>query len=108
MTDDLVCDDREHGGLRATAEGDGRPKCFSSTIQECLFVLTATMAIGQSSIYQGTIVGVTASIGRDLHMDSAEITWIGAGTAYVLDLLFLNILFTCCGFLNYLGGICHG
>ena len=58
-----------------------RPKCFSSTFQECLFVLTATMAIGQQSFYQGCIVGVTASIGKDLNMNSAEITWINAGAS---------------------------
>ncbi|KAJ5627509.1 hypothetical protein N7528_004936 [Penicillium herquei] len=58
-----------------------RPSCFSSTIQECLFVLTATMAIGQQSFYQGAIVGVTASIGSDLNMNSAEITWINAGAS---------------------------
>lgn len=60
-----------------------RPKCFSSTLQECLFVLTATMAIGQQSFFQGCIVGVTASIGADLNMNSAEITWINAGASYV-------------------------
>ncbi|KAJ5102758.1 hypothetical protein N7532_003287 [Penicillium argentinense] len=58
-----------------------RPKCFRSTLQECLFVLTATMAIGQQSFFQGCIVGVTASIGKDLHMNSAEITWINAGAS---------------------------
>jgi hypothetical protein len=58
-----------------------RPKCFSSTFQECLFVLTATMAIGQQSFFQGCIVGVTASIGADLNMNSAEITWINAGAS---------------------------
>lgn len=60
-----------------------RPKCFNSTVQECLFVLTATMAIGQQSFFQGCIVGVTASIGADLNMNSAEITWINAGASYV-------------------------
>ena len=60
-----------------------RPKCFNSTFQECLFVLTATMAIGQQSFFQGCIVGVTASIGSDLNMNSAEITWINAGASYV-------------------------
>ncbi|KAL1964504.1 hypothetical protein VTN77DRAFT_6930 [Rasamsonia byssochlamydoides] len=58
-----------------------RPDCFSSTIEECLFVLTATMAIGQNSFYTGSVTGVTASIGRDLNMNSAEITWINAGAA---------------------------
>lgn len=69
-----------------------RPKCFNSTLQECLFVLTATMAIGQQSFFQGCIVGVTASIGSDLNMNSAEITWINAGASYVLSFpFFINI-----------------
>jgi hypothetical protein len=72
--------------------GNGeRPKCFNSTFQEVLFVLTATMAIGQQSFFQGCIVGITASIGEDLNMNSAEITWINAGASYV-DLLLLPIL----------------
>ncbi|KAJ5101545.1 hypothetical protein NUU61_003767 [Penicillium alfredii] len=58
-----------------------RPKCFNSTVQECLFVLTATMAIGQQSFFQGAIVGVTAAIGSDLNMNSAEVTWINAGAS---------------------------
>ncbi|KAJ5894507.1 hypothetical protein N7495_006198 [Penicillium taxi] len=58
-----------------------RPECFDSTLKECLFVLTATMAIGQQSFFQGAIVGVSASIGSDLNMSSAEITWISAGSS---------------------------
>ena len=60
-----------------------RPACFRNTLEECLFVLTATMAIGQTSFFQGSIVGITASIGRDLNMNSGEITWINAGASYV-------------------------
>ncbi|KAJ5160736.1 uncharacterized protein N7482_007740 [Penicillium canariense] len=77
----------EEEGLAVTLASDDqpsyaqRPKCFSSTVQECLFVLTATMAIGQQSFFTGCIVGVTASIGADLNMNSAEITWINAGAS---------------------------
>ncbi|KAH8703302.1 putative MFS multidrug transporter [Talaromyces proteolyticus] len=60
-------------------DANERPECFSSTFQECLFVLSATMAIGQSSFFQGLVIVVTASIGNDLNMNSAEITWITAG-----------------------------
>lgn len=60
-----------------------RPECFSSTLQECLFVLTSTMAIGQSSFLQGAVIVVLAEISRDLNMDSAETTWTTAGVAYV-------------------------
>lgn len=79
-------------GVGVEEENDygGRPKCFNSTFQEVLFVLTATMAIGQQSFYQGSIVGVTASIGKDLNMNSAEITWINAGASYVLRFLILD------------------
>jgi MFS family permease len=71
-------DERERGSSSAS-----RPACFSSTVQECLFVLTTTMAIGQSSFFGGLVVVVTASIGHDLNMNSAEITWISAGISYI-------------------------
>ncbi|OQE25218.1 hypothetical protein PENSTE_c006G09813 [Penicillium steckii] len=79
---DLNQSDQENGPTETFTEKPAmRPKCFSSTLQECLFVLTATMAIGQQSFFQGCIVGVTASIGSDLKMNSAEITWINAGAS---------------------------
>lgn len=108
MTDDLVNrNDREKGRLSTTAEGDGgRPRCFSSMIQEYLFVLTATMATGQSSFYQGMIVGITASIGRDLHMNSAEITWISAVAAYVsLSYSISTSCLSVADLSNYQGGV---
>ncbi|KAH7378172.1 membrane transporter [Cadophora sp. MPI-SDFR-AT-0126] len=58
-----------------------RPACFKSTIQECLFVLTATMSIGMSSFLYGICTVITAPIGRDLNMSSAQITWINASSA---------------------------
>ncbi|KAK2744156.1 hypothetical protein FQN57_004416 [Myotisia sp. PD_48] len=58
-----------------------RPACFSNTLQECIFVLTTTMAIGQTAFFQGLITGITASIGKDLNMTSAEITWISAASS---------------------------
>ncbi|KAL2067626.1 hypothetical protein VTL71DRAFT_15722 [Oculimacula yallundae] len=58
-----------------------RPECFKSTLQECLFVLTATMSIGMSSFLYGICTVITAPIGRDLHMSSAQITWINASSA---------------------------
>lgn len=60
-----------------------RPDCFSSTTQECLFVLTATMAIGQSSICVGAIQPITSYIAATLHMKPAEVTWISAASSYV-------------------------
>ncbi|KAH6714994.1 major facilitator superfamily domain-containing protein [Leptodontidium sp. MPI-SDFR-AT-0119] len=58
-----------------------RPECFKSTIQECLFVLTATMSIGMSSFLYGICTVITAPIGRDLNMNSAQITWINAASS---------------------------
>ena len=79
-----MAQDQEKNGSEVTVaeQSNGqRPKCFNSTFQEVLFVLTATMAIGQQSFFQGCIAGVTASIGSDLNMNSAEITWINAGAS---------------------------
>lgn len=55
-----------------------RPACFSSTLQECLFVLTTTMAIGQTSIFIGASICITSRIGETLNMTAAEVTWINA------------------------------
>lgn len=53
-----------------------RPACFKSTVQEVLFVLTATMAIAMGALLTGSITVVSSYIGRDLNMSTAEITWI--------------------------------
>ena len=58
-----------------------RPACFSSTLQECLFVLTTTMAIGQTSIFIGAAICITSRIGESLNMTAAEVTWISAAQA---------------------------
>ncbi|KAI9744290.1 MAG: hypothetical protein M1818_002442 [Claussenomyces sp. TS43310] len=60
---------------------NARPECFASTLQECLFVLSCTMAIGQTTFFTGATVGITATIGAALHMTSAEITWISASAS---------------------------
>jgi hypothetical protein len=69
--------------VAAPASPGRRPECFKSTVQECLFVLTATMSIGMSSFLYGMTTVITAPIGRDLHMTSAQITWINASSAFV-------------------------
>ncbi|KIX03092.1 uncharacterized protein Z518_06642 [Rhinocladiella mackenziei CBS 650.93] len=55
-----------------------RPSCFSSLVQECLFVLTTTVAVGQSSIFTGAVICMTNYIAEDLNMTAAEVTWINA------------------------------
>lgn len=69
------------GASLAPTESDpygSRPACFNSVFQECLFVLTSTMAVGQSSIFSGAILCMTNAIGKDLDMTAAEVTWISA------------------------------
>ena len=61
-----------------------RPKCFTSTIQECLFVLTATMSLAMGTLLNGACSVITAPMARTLNMTSAEITWVQASAAYVL------------------------
>jgi hypothetical protein len=64
-----------------------RPSSFSSTTQEILFVLTVTMAVAMSSFLMGTMTVILTSIGKDLNMSTAEISWINASSSYVrLDL----------------------
>jgi len=58
-----------------------RPAVFRSTLQEVLFVFQATAAVMTTSFLAGTTMIITASIGRDLAMTQAEITWIGASTS---------------------------
>jgi hypothetical protein len=72
----------EAGDERGEGPGE-RPACFSSTLQECLFVLTATMSIGMSTFLYGICTVITAPIGRSLDMSSAQITWISASSTFV-------------------------
>ncbi|OCK85281.1 MFS general substrate transporter [Lepidopterella palustris CBS 459.81] len=58
-----------------------RPDCFSSTVQEVLFVLTVTMAVGMSSFTIGSVTVITSFVGKDLNMTNAEITWISAAAS---------------------------
>ncbi|KXS96015.1 hypothetical protein AC578_3901 [Pseudocercospora eumusae] len=58
-----------------------RPECFTSTFQEIMFVLTATMAIGMTSFLSGSVTVTSTFIGRDLKMSTAEITWISSASS---------------------------
>jgi hypothetical protein len=57
-----------------------RPKCFKNTFQEICFIFMATLAMATNSLVTGAMIIVTASVGRDLHMTQAQITWISAAT----------------------------
>ncbi|KAK5122865.1 hypothetical protein LTR85_003780 [Meristemomyces frigidus] len=60
---------------------NARPACFNSTIQEILFVLTATMAIAMGSFIAGSVTVTSSFIGKDLDMSTAEITWISSAVS---------------------------
>ena len=67
--------------IRAVDTHEGRPACFTSTFQEVLFVLTATMAIAMSALLVGSVTVTSSFIGRDLNMSTAEITWITSASS---------------------------
>jgi hypothetical protein len=60
---------------------NARPDCFSSTLQECLFVMSVTMAVAMTSFLTGTIAVMSSFAGRELGMSNAEITWMNAATS---------------------------
>ncbi|PWY84741.1 MFS general substrate transporter [Aspergillus heteromorphus CBS 117.55] len=60
---------------------EARPAVFSSTAQEIVFVVVATMAIAMSSLLSGAIIVLTAEVQRDLAMTTAELTWLPASSS---------------------------
>jgi hypothetical protein len=62
---------------------NARPECFSSTVQECLFVLSVTMAVAMTSFLTGAITVMSSFAGRELGMSNAHITWMAAATRCV-------------------------
>jgi MFS family permease len=64
-----------------TSDPNSRPACFKSTLHEIMFVLTATLAIAQSSILIGVTSAITSYIAADLHMTQSQVTWITASTS---------------------------
>jgi hypothetical protein len=60
---------------------NARPDCFRSTLQECLFVMSVTMAVAMTSFLTGSITVMSSFAGRDLGMTTAEITWMNAATS---------------------------
>ena len=62
-------------------DANERPECFKSTLQECLFVLSVTMAVAMSSFLSGSVTVMSSFAGRDLDMTTTEITWMNASSA---------------------------
>jgi hypothetical protein len=65
-----------------TSDADARPKHFRNLFSECLFVFMVMMSTASTTFLQGVIVINTATIGRDLIMTPAQITWISAAIGY--------------------------
>lgn len=84
----------------AEKDPNARPECFSSTFQECLFVLSVTMAVAMSSFLTGAITVMSSFAGRELKMSNAEITWMNAASSYVLSNL------EACSYEDGLAGMC--
>ncbi|PQE27300.1 hypothetical protein CJF32_00000270 [Rutstroemia sp. NJR-2017a WRK4] len=61
-----------------TDDPNARPKCFSSWIEEWIFVFTVMLASCSTTFLQGVILINTATIGRSLDMTPAQVTWIAA------------------------------
>ncbi|RMZ67113.1 aminotriazole resistance [Pyrenophora seminiperda CCB06] len=66
-----------------------RPACFSSTFQECLFVMSVTMAVAMTTFLQGAITTMSSFAARDLHMSTAEVSWMNSGTSLTSGALLL-------------------
>jgi hypothetical protein len=58
-----------------------RPPCFTSTIQECLFVLSTTLAVAMTSFLTGGVTVMSSFAAKELHMTNAEVTWMAASTS---------------------------
>jgi len=86
----------ERSGASEVAEQDpeARPAVFKSTVQEVVFVFTATMAIAMATFTTGSVTVISAFVGRDLEMTTAEITWITSASSLAAGaflLLFAKI-----------------
>ncbi|KAH6366911.1 hypothetical protein HBI34_138930 [Parastagonospora nodorum] len=68
---------------------NARPECFSSALQECLFVMSVTMAVAMSSFLTGSITVMSSFAGRDLGMTNAEISWMSAAASLTAGSLLL-------------------
>jgi hypothetical protein len=53
-----------------------RPACFKSTAHEILVIAVLTCGTGLYAITSGSAQSITDTIGRDLNMSQAEISWI--------------------------------
>jgi len=66
---------------KSSKDENARPECLSSTFQEVLLVLAATMAVAIGTAQQGAVIVNITFIAKDLNMNTAEIAWIYAGSS---------------------------
>lgn len=60
---------------------NARPAIFRSTVQEILFVFTATMSVAMPSFLQGSTLVVSSFIKTDLDMTTSQLTWMTASSS---------------------------
>lgn len=60
---------------------NARPAIFRSTVQEILFIFTATMSVAMPSFVQGSTIAVSSFIQKDLNMTTSQLTWMTASSA---------------------------
>lgn len=63
------------------------PATFRSTVQEVVFVLTATMGVAMPSFLQECSIVISSFVGRDLDMTTSQITWMTASSRQVFPIL---------------------
>ncbi|KAF2471132.1 uncharacterized protein BDR25DRAFT_223842 [Lindgomyces ingoldianus] len=81
--------DGDNDGAPPIRDPNARPECFKSTIQECLFVISVTMAVAMTAFLIGSTTVMSSFAGRDLHMTTAEITWMNAAPSLSSGALLL-------------------
>ncbi|KZM24555.1 uncharacterized protein EKO05_0008667 [Ascochyta rabiei] len=74
---------------RDEEDPNARPACFKSTLQECLSVLSVTMAVAMTSILTGAITVMSSFAARDIGMTNAETTWMNAAVSLSAGSLLL-------------------
>jgi len=79
---DVEAADMPHDSL-IPQDPNARPRCFRNLFEECIFVFAVMMATSSTTFLQGVIVINTATIGSDLKMSEAQITWIAAAIGWV-------------------------
>ncbi|KAK3386464.1 aminotriazole resistance protein [Podospora didyma] len=80
LGNDTTSSDEEHSEDEGN-NPNARPAIFRSTVQEVLFVLTATMSVAMPSFLQGGTLVVSSFIKKDLDMTTSQLTWMTAASS---------------------------